>query len=1095
MTQTEILAAITIATVLCGLIAALVALQRLHRRVRDTTRRILDTYPSGASPDPSQQRGIRGDLIRIEQAFGGMSKRLAAQRATLDQAGDLSGFGTWALLPNLRSVRASLQIRKVFGFPEDEDVVSLDGFRETILPEDRPGFDAALERAVKERVMTDVEFRAYDGDGQVRVFWASTGPGGAVPMDTEGATIGTIQDITELRQTETALVRSQNLERLACETAQIGGWRYDTATRKFDGTPEAAQLLGLEHGLTPSVEDLTNRFTNDEERQRIERSFWTCVGTGSRHDEIAQFQRFDGEETWLRMVGEAERDSSGKIVSVYGALQDVSELVGTRRVKKETQALLQTIVNALDDGFVIHDCAGNIQYMNRMAHSILGVPDTNLVGGNIWNDIPFAHDPLFKRMITDALETGTRQSFEGAIAGPERWVSVAVYPTPAGVAIHLTDLTEEHDSRARLRLLDAAMTHVGDVVLITEAETVDPPGPKVVYVNDAFERITGFAPADILGATPRILQGPDTERARLEDIRMAIENNKPIRTELTNYRKDGTKFTTEININPVFDDEGNCTHYVSIQRDTTKRRADEECLRAREEQFRLASLASQDIIWDWDLCTGTIWNSNNSETVFGPFLDWKAYDAPGSCIEHALERIHPDDRLGITESLDAALSGDAQIWRCDYRIKTKDGTWRDMADKAFIVRDDAGTPRRMVGAMSDVTDLRLLDAQLHQAQKLETVGQLTGGIAHDFNNLLTIILGNCDILLNDIGNDSPLRPLLQSIEDAAERGGRVSRDLLAFSRRQPLELRPTDINKLIRQSANLVERAVDASVEIRYDLSDADTVANVDPDKMQAALLNLVINSRAAIPHRGTITIRTREESIMVSDLDHNCQPGAYIEIDVEDDGSGMSPNVVAHAFDPFFTTKDLQGGTGLGLSSVYGLVKQSGGHATISSEPGKGTIVTLFLPVADEPEQEEPTETDAIAEEPRFGGEHRILVVEDDAELRTFVCTVLTRLGYVVVEAHNGATALNILETDGKFDLIFTDIVMPGGVSGVLLAQKAKTLHPDVKMLFTSGYTSDAMGEDRHVPADIPILSKPFRSDELMAKVVDALANGGSAD
>lgn len=1094
MTQTEIFAAITLAVVLCGLIAALVALLRLRRDVHDTTRRVLDTYPSGAAPEPSQQRGVRGNLIRIEQAFDAMSKRLAAQTATLDQAGDLSGFGTWALLPDLKSVRASLQIRKVFGLPEDEDVVGLDAFRETIIPEDRPGFDAALERAMKERVMSDVEFLAHDGDGQVRVFRASTGPGGAVPTDTEGAITGTIQDITELRQTETALVRSQKLERLAGEAARIGGWRYDVATRRFNGTPEAAQLVGLEHGLTPSVEETTERFTNSEERERVERSFWICVGTGSRYDEIAQFQRFDGKETWLRMIGEAERDSSGNIVSVYGALQDVSELVGTRLATEEIQALLQTILNALSDGFVIHDCAGNIQYMNRVAHSILGVPNANLVGGNIWDDIPGAHDPHFKQVITDALETGTRQNFEGAIAGSEQWVNAAVYPTPAGVAIYLSDVTEERDSRARLRLLDAAMTHVGDVVLITEAAHLDRSGPKVVYVNDAFERMTGFSPDEILGATPRILQGPDTERARLDEIREAIENDQPIRTELTNYRKDGSSFTVEIDINPVFDEAGTCTHYVALQRDTTTRRADEECLRAREEQFRLASLASQDIIWDWDMRTGVIWNSDNSETVFGPFCDWNADNAPESSIEKALERVHPDDRLKITESIDAALSGDAQTWRCDYRLQTEDGTWRDMADKAFILRDDDGKPRRMVGAMSDVTDLRLLDAQLHQAQKLETVGQLTGGIAHDFNNLLTIILGNCDILLNDIGDDSSLRPLLQSIEDAAERGGRMSRDLLAFSRRQPLELRPTDINKLIRRSANLFERAVDASVTIRYDLSDTQTVADVDPDKLQAALLNLVINAMAAIPQRGTIIIRTRHEDIMVNDVDFNCKPGAYIVIEVEDDGSGMSPDVVAHAFAPFFTTKDLKGGTGLGLSSAYGLVKQSDGHATIDSELGKGTIVSLFLPLSTESEQDAATGTETIAQAPRFGGEHRILVVEDDAELRTFVCTVLTRLGYVVVEAHNGASALTILETDGKFDLIFTDIVMPGGVSGVVLAQKAKELHPDVKILFTSGYTSDAMGKDRHVPADIPMLSKPFRSDELTAKVVDALASAGPA-
>jgi len=1083
----RVLAALALVALLFGLAASLIAVQRMRRGMLAPIQRMLAAAPASESSQTAQEAGVPEDLHRLGQAFDQLSERLKAKTVALDQACELAELGTWTLLPDMESVRTMPNMRAIMGFPEEEEVVRIDAFRERIVPEDREGFDAAVKRAVKEQRMYDAEFRALDADGEVRVFRARTGPSGAAPDETHGGISGIIQDITDLRRKETELVRSLRLEHLAGEAAHVGGWRYSITTREFSGTPEAAGLVGLEGGWDPSIEEATERFEDEADRARFVRSFWTCVGTGTRFDEIAKFRKFNGEETWLRVIGEAERDESGKIVSVYGAMQDVRELIGARRATEQLQERLRTILDSLGDGFVIHDHVGSIQYMNRKAHTILGVQDLNLVGGNIWQDLPWAAGSRFEQVVSDALEAGESRNFEGEIGMAGHWIAVAVHPTPAGVAIYLNDVTEERDFRERLRLLDDAVSRLNDVVLVTDAADLDPPGPRIIFVNDAFVRMTGFSREEALGASPRILQGPDTEKDRLRQIRVAIEDHRPVRTELTNYRKDGTRFTSEIDINPLFDAAGECTHFVSVQRDTTERRDNEERMRASEEQFRLASMASRDIIWDWDMHTGIIWNSDNSEELLGPIAQWHVENVLDRRIENVLERIHPDDRLKITESLDTALAGDAESWHCEYRVRTQDGAWRHMTDKAFILRDEEGAPRRMVGAMSDVTDLRLLDAQLHQAQKLETVGQLTGGIAHDFNNLLTIILGNCDIALDDIDEDSALRPLIQSIEEAAERGARVSTDLLAFSRRQPLDPRPTDINKLIRRSSSLFDRAVDASVDLQYDLTDAPTVSFVDPGKLQAALLNLVINAMAAVKPDGRITVRTRSAMVAEGDLPADCDPGAYIEIDVVDNGSGMVPEVVGHAFEPFFTTKKPGVGTGMGLSSVYGLVKQSGGHASIASQPEKGTTVTLSLPATEEAEAVEQEEGPKV---PNAGAGQRILVVEDDAELRSYVRTMLGRIGYRVVEAESGAIALEILEQDGDFDLIFTDIVMPGVVNGVQLARKAKKLHPGIRILFTSGYARDALPKERQAPRDIPLLYKPFRTIDLAQRVQDVLAN-----
>lgn len=584
-----------LAALLAGLALALAALWLRHQTLCARIRRMADVVPEDGQGSTGPKAGVWSDILRLEQAIAAMVARLDAQEATLDQAFEIAGLGTWSILPDLGSVRASPHIRKVMGFSAEEDIVKLDAFRDRIVPKDRAAFVAALERAAKERQTTEVEFRAIDAAGEARIFWARTGPGGAVPHDSNRGISGIIQDITDLRRKKTALARSSRLARLAGEAARVGGWRFELGSRMLVGTHETAKILALDGDCVASIDDTMDRLVQGEDRARMERSFWACVGAGTGFDEIARFTKADGEVTWLRVIGEAERDASGKIIATHGAMQDVSELINARTAANDVRVLLQTILDDLSDGFVIHDRDGTIRYINRRAHSILGVPDLDLMGGNVWQDPPWVGGSSLECMISEALETGESRSLEGEIASPDRWVNVMVHPTPAGIAIYLNDVTAEREARTRLRLLDAAMRRVSDVVLITDARSLDWPGPSVVFVNEAFVSMTGYSKDDILGATPRILQGPDTEQEKLKEIRDALNANEPVRTELTNYRKDGSRFIAEIDINPLFDANGACTHYVAVQRDTTERRKNEEHLRAREERLRLASKASDDI--------------------------------------------------------------------------------------------------------------------------------------------------------------------------------------------------------------------------------------------------------------------------------------------------------------------------------------------------------------------------------------------------------------------------------------------------------------------------------------------------------------------
>jgi PAS domain S-box-containing protein len=387
------------------------------------------------------------------------------------------------------------------------------------------------------------------------------------------------------------------------------------------------------------------------------------------------------------------------------------------------------------------------------------------------------------------------------------------------------------------------------------------------------------------------------------------------------------------------------------------------------------------------------------------------------------------------------------------------------------------------GAFQDITEQRELIERLNQSQKMESLGQLTGGIAHDFNNLLTVILGNSELLKE--ANDLPphLRIFADMIANAASRGSELTNRLLAFARRQALEPRLVDVNKLVASMENLLRRTFAEDIDIELVRGGGVWNTEVDPSQLESALLNLAINARDAMPHGGKLTIETanaRLDDQYAADH-HEVAPGQYVVISVSDTGSGMPPNVAARAFDPFFTTKPAGKGSGLGLSMVYGFVKQSGGHAKIYSEAGEGTTIRLYFPRAVSAAKAEALPTPP--QETPMGSEH-ILVVEDDELVRAHVINLVQSLGYRVTSAASGQQALDILASRQDIDLLFTDIIMPGGVNGRQLADQARVIYPGLKVLYTSGYTENAIVHHGRLDPGVHLLGKPYRRNELANKL-----------
>jgi PAS domain S-box-containing protein len=643
----------------------------------------------------------------------------------------------------------------------------------------------------------------------------------------------------------------------------------------------------------------------------------------------------------------------------------------------------------------------------------------------------------------------------------------------------LDALTEQRVQNEQLRLLEAAACRLNDILLITDAEPITgPDGPRIVYVNDAFERHTGYSREEVIGQTPRILHGLKTQPVELERIRQALEKWQPVRAELINYTKSGEEFWLELDIVPLADDAGWYTHWIAVERNITARKKTDLALQNSLERFRLVTRAAGIAIWDWDANTDKIWWSEGLHDVFGHAIN------SADSFENSWRRfIHPDDLARIDNAVQRVISGQDHAMVLEYRFRRADGSWAIVEDNCFATFDESGKIQRVLGSMTDLSEKKHLEERLRQAQKMEAVGQLTGGLAHDFNNLLTVIMGNAEILQEELRDFPHLQELAGVSLGAAESGAELTSRLLAFSRKQFLQPKIIDVAQLIEGLDGLLRRTLPENINIEIIRSGGLWKIEADAPQLESALLNLAVNARDAMPEGGYLTIEIAN-TILGDDyvaMEPDAKAGEYVQIVVTDSGCGMEPNVLDRVFEPFFTTKAVGEGSGLGLSMIFGFVKQSGGHVRIYSEPDEGTAIKMYFPrihTANGPASGVNSERMVI------GGTETILIVEDNDDVRKYVTKQLISLGYNVLETSNGIGAMEILRQDIEIDLLFTDVVMPGGLGGRELAEAACKIRPGLKVLYTSGYTENSIAHQGRLDPGIQLLNKPYRRDKLAAKL-----------
>jgi PAS domain S-box-containing protein len=569
----------------------------------------------------------------------------------------------------------------------------------------------------------------------------------------------------------------------------------------------------------------------------------------------------------------------------------------------------------------------------------------------------------------------------------------------------------------------------------------------------------------------------------LPEIQAELLNAGVWQGELVRTHRDGRRMVVASRWALNRRDGGAAASVLEFDSDVTETKRAQSMLKEREARLRSILETAPDAIITIDE-RGVIQSfSSAAEKLFGY--------APGEVIGRNVKMLMPvPHRQNHDDYLVRYLrTGEKHIIGIGRQVEAQrnDGTIFPMELAVGEVK--LGGTHIFTGFIRDLTARVKMEQDLRQAQKMEAIGQLTGGIAHDFNNLLTVISGNLEMLERRL-TDAEHREILNEAQEASKLGAELTKRLLAFGRRQSLNPKPTDLNALAGGMAELLRRSLGTTVEIEIRLSEGLPQIMADPGQIENALLNLAINARDAMPKGGRLVIETAQAEI---DKDYaaayaEVMPGRYVTLAVTDTGTGMTPDVRQHAFEPFYTTKEPGVGSGLGLSMVYGFVKQSGGHVQLYSELGYGTTVRLYLP-------EHASEANAVAESAsalieRAPSGKIVLVVEDDRRVRRVSVRRLKELGYAVIEADSGSSALLVLDRKAPIDVLFTDVVMPGGMTGIDLAHEARRRHPGLRVLFTSGYAEPAAVKGSMLTTNVDWLGKPYSVNELDAKLRALLAH-----
>jgi len=642
-------------------------------------------------------------------------------------------------------------------------------------------------------------------------------------------------------------------------------------------------------------------------------------------------------------------------------------------------------------------------------------------------------------------------------------------------------------------VLGAAVERFNDIVMVTESGPIEEPGLRVLFVNPAFERITGYRASEVLGRSPRFLQGPETSRQEIERIEAALHARKPVRAELLNYKKDGASFWVELEANTTTSPSTGAEFFVFIERDITERKR-LEAIQLENDRAR-ATLFSNLPGMAYRCLNDGEWTM---EFVSDGCRDLTGYEADaliGNRLKSFEAIIEPDDRKGVRDVITRAV-GKGEAFEITYRIRTREGAVKWVWERGRAVSRPDGSAQELEGFVTDITERKLLESQLLQNQRLESIGTLAGGIAHDLNNVFAPIMMAGDLLVDKVP-DKDSSQLLDVISASARRGAELVRQILLFARGMEGPRVAVQPSALFADLKTFLDSTLPKTIRVNFEVGPGVTAVSGDPVQLHQMLLNFAVNARDAMPSGGKLAISATPASVSASaPRPHpDAVPGPFIRIDISDTGCGIPDILKGQIFDPFFTTKGVGRGSGLGLSTARSIVKAHCGFITFVSTEGIGTTFSIFLPTADAalpPVAGGAAAKPAATPLPRGKGEN-ILVVDDEESVRLIMRSTLENFGFRAVCAADGAEAVGLFRSaPALFDMAVVDMQMPGLDGGKTIVA-LRHMRPDLPIVGTSGLATNQNREQAAANGVRHFLDKPFSVETLIRTANAALARAES--
>ncbi|HEX7046581.1 MAG TPA: PAS domain S-box protein [Gammaproteobacteria bacterium] len=1000
-------------------------------------------------------------------------ERLQRSEHLIRVAGQMAKLGAWQLDVSEQRVTWSDEMAAIHDLPPCTSVSLTEAVR-YIAPEWRPRIRDALSACVREGKSYDLEFEIITANNR-RAWVRAIGQAVHDEQGNVACVQGALQDITQKKETEAEI---EKLSRQLTTTLESISDGFATLDKEWHITFVNRQAEKI---MQRPREELLGNFLWDEYEDAVGTVFEKEYRRAAKENRTVSFQEYYSPlNIWLDVTVYPSPEG----LAVY--FRDITDRKRIEAATHESEERTRLIVeNALDAAITITSDSV-ITAWNRQAEATFGWSRDEAIGSHLYElIIPEEFRDAHRRGVEHFLATGdgpllNRHTEVTALHrnGHEFPAELSIVALKNGddyiFSAFVRDITERKKTERRIRESEERFRTVAHVT----ADTVWDWNllTDTMWWNDGIRSVFGYSREEMAKSSSAW-----TEKVHHEDrSRVMASLDEAIAGDAEEWeeeyrflRKDGAARDVLDKGFLIRDETGKAVRMVGGIDDITRRKEHETKL---QQQAALLDKARDAIVVRDMNNRITYWNKS-AERLYG----WTAEEAIGVAVESLFYRDSTVFKDAMQKLMDAAeWSGEIVQRHKDGHLITVEGVWS-------LVRDDDGTPQAVLAINTDITERLALEEQLRQSQRLESIGKLTGGVAHDFNNLLTVILGNAELMIDQLPEGDRLHKLAEMSRTAAQRGAELTHRLLAFARRQALEPHMIDTNQLVLGMEDLLRRTLLENIDIEIIPMDDAWWAYVDPGQLESVLLNLAINAKDAMPDGGLLTIEINNVELDEEYAASNSEvvPGRYVMIAVSDTGCGIPAENINRVFDPFFTTKEKGKGTGLGLSMAYGFAKQSEGHIKIYSERDQGTTVKLYLPMAKR--IEEPV-TAAPVVEPEVSGSEKVLVVEDDDLVRQHAASQLQELGYEVLVADDGPKAMQIIKKESDIDLLFTDVIMSGGMTGRELAEMAKRLRPKLKVLYTSGYTENAIVHQGRLDRGVHLLQKPYQRAELAKKLRNVL-------